>query len=248
MRAMIQSAKAGLARAMAASGERGSSSAEAGSPASPTENFFGCRGRLLDGSLGRCRLELGPDKNSLTRLRRQKVDEAVDGLLRRAQRMLAVALHRLGRGAGGCWRVPSLVGLAHALEALDHELDEVPHRMPGPVGLVDDEQHRPSVADVDEARKLKPRRLEQAGLPLGQRKVADGGVLVDQAGEVPVGDKGLDVFLRCRVEPFDLGRGEAGGETSGEPALAGAGHLDGGTGEHARHVGLSIGPYTFCQL
>ncbi len=141
--------------------------------------------------------------------------------------MLAVALHRLGRGAGGRRRVAALVGLAHVLEALDHQLDEVPHRMPGPVRLVDDEEHGPSIADVDEARELQPRRLEQAGLPLGQGKVADGGVLVDQAGEVPVADKSLDVLLGRRVEPSDLGRGEAGGETSGEPALADAGHLDG---------------------
>ncbi len=113
--------------------------------------------------------------------------------------------------------------------------------MPGPVGLVDDEEHRPSVADIDEARKLQPRRLEQAGLPLGQGKIANGGVLVDEAGEIPVTDKGLDVFLGRGVEPFDLGRGETGGETSGEPARTGAGHLDGRAGEGTRHVGLSTG-------
>ena len=94
MRPMIHSAKAGLARAMAASGERGVGGGGIASIANG--NFFGCRGRLLDGSLGRCRLELGPDKNSLAGLGREEVDEAVDGLLRRAQRMLAVALHRLG--------------------------------------------------------------------------------------------------------------------------------------------------------
>ena len=236
MRAMIHSASAGLARAMAARGEQRIGGGGIASIAGG--NFFGCRGRLLDGRLGRCRLELGPDKNSLARLGGQEVDEAVDGFLRRPQRMLAVALHRLGRGAGGRGRVPPLVGLAHVLEALDHQLDEVPHRMPGPVRLVDDEEHGPSVADIDEARKLQPRRLEQAGLPLGQGQSTEGGVLLDQAGEVPVADKSLDVFLGRRVEPFDLGRGETGGETSGEPALAGAGHLDGGTGEHARHVGF----------
>ena len=59
--------------------------------------------------------------------------------------------------------------------------------MPCPVGLVDDEEHRAAVADVDEARELQPRRLEQVGLPLGQGKVTDRGVLVDEAGEFPVG-------------------------------------------------------------
>ena len=165
MRPMIQSAKAGLARARAASGEKRTGGGGIASVAGG--NFFGCRDRLLDGSLGRCRLELGLDKNSLAGLGGEEVDEAVDGLLGRAQRMLAVALHRLGRGAGGRRRVAPLVGLARVLEALDHQLDEVPYRMPGSVRLIDDEEHRAAVADVDEARELQPRRLEQVGLPLG---------------------------------------------------------------------------------
>ena len=189
------------------------------------------------------RLGLGADKNSLAGLGGEEVDEAVDGLLRRTQRVLPVALHRLGRGAGGRRRVAALVGLARLVQPVDHQLDEVAYRVPGAVRLIDDEEHRAAVADIDQARKLKPSRLEQVRLPRGQGELANGGVLLDQAGEVPVADESLDVFLGRGVEPFDLGRGETGGETSGEPALAGAGHLDGRAGEHTRHVGLRIGLY-----
>ena len=160
-----------------------------------------------------------------------EVGEAGGGGMGRAQRMLAVARHRvpmlIGRGGGG--RAHGL-RLRRLLEAAPHELDQPAGRAPAAVGLVDDEHQRAAVAHVDQMLEIGHGRLDQQPLLLVEGQLAGGPVLRDQPRKLAVGDERLDLLLGRGLDLGDLGRGEPGGEAAGQPAAAGTGHRDGRAG------------------
>ena len=160
-----------------------------------------------------------------------EVGEAGGGGMGRAQRMLAVARHRvpmlLGRRGG---LRPHGLGLGRLLEAPPHELDQPAGRAPAAVGLVDNEHQGAAVAHVDQVLEIGHRRLDQQPLLLVEGQLAGGPVVGDELGELVVGDERLDLLLRRGLDLGDLGRGEPGGEAARQPAATGTGHRDGGAG------------------
>ncbi len=82
-------------------------------------------------------------------------------------------------------------------------------------------------------------RLDQHPLLLVEGQLAGGPVLLDEPGELAVGDERLDFLLRRGLDLGDLGRGEPGGEAPGQPAAAGTGQRDGRAGGvGSRHFSL----------
>ena len=169
-----------------------------------------------------------------------EVGEAGGGGMGRAQRMLAVARHRVAVLLGRGHRLrPHGLGLRRLLEAAPHQLDQPAGRAPAAVGLVDNEHQGAAVAHVDQVLEIGHGRLDQQPLLLVEGQLAGGPVLGDETRKLVVGDERLDLLLRRGLDLGDLGRGEPGGETAGQPAAAGAGHRDGRAGGiGSRHFSL----------